>query len=61
MFFSQTKMSSRRVIKVEPNGDGTRITVKGSPAPLLAALAPLSVTHLRTHTPSLEEIFLSYY
>ena len=49
------------VIKVEQNGDGTRVTVKGSPAPLLAALAPLSVTHLRTHTPSLEEIFLSYY
>lgn len=49
------------VIKVEANGDGARVTVKGSPAPLLAALAPLPVLHLRTHTPSLEEIFLSYY
>jgi ABC-2 type transport system ATP-binding protein len=49
------------VLKVEPSGGGIRVTVKGSPAPLLAALAYAPVTHLRTHTPSLEEIFLSYY
>ncbi|HEX5018469.1 MAG TPA: ABC transporter ATP-binding protein [Actinomycetes bacterium] len=49
------------VIQVEPNGSGVRVHVKGSPAPLLQVLAPLSVQQLRTHTPSLEEIFLSYY
>ncbi len=49
------------VIHVEPNGAGVRVHVKGSPTPLLQSLAPLNVTQLRTHTPSLEEIFLSYY
>ena len=49
------------VIQVEANGDGIRVHVKGSPAPLLQTLAPLRVQQLRTHTPSLEEIFLSYY
>jgi ABC-2 type transport system ATP-binding protein len=49
------------VVHVETNGTGVRITVKGSPAALLKVLATLPVRQLRTHTPSLEEIFLSYY
>jgi ABC-2 type transport system ATP-binding protein len=49
------------VVHVETNGAGVRITVKGSPAALLKVLATLQVRQLRTHTPSLEEIFLSYY
>jgi hypothetical protein len=49
------------VIAVERSADGFRVHVKGSPTPLLQQLAPLSVQQLRTHTPSLEEIFLSYY
>jgi ABC-2 type transport system ATP-binding protein len=49
------------VISVEQNGSGVRVHVKGSPAPLLQALAPMPVQQLRTHTPSLEEVFLSYY
>ena len=49
------------VIHVEENGGGVRVHVKGSPHALLQALSPLQVQQLRTHTPSLEEIFLSYY
>lgn len=49
------------VLSAEPHGDGVRVTVKGSPSALLQVLAPVSVRQLRTHTPSLEEIFLSYY
>ena len=49
------------VIAVEQEGDAVRVHVKGSPSPLLQTLAPLPVQQLRTHTPSLEEIFLSYY
>jgi ABC-2 type transport system ATP-binding protein len=49
------------VIAVERSADGFRVHVKGSPTPLLQQLASLSVQQLRTHTPSLEEIFLSYY
>jgi ABC-2 type transport system ATP-binding protein len=49
------------VIAVEQDGEGIRVHVKGSPTPLLQTLAPLPVQQLRTHTPSLEEIFLSYY
>ena len=49
------------VVHVEPNGTGIRVHVKGSPTPLLQALASLEISQLRTHTPSLEEIFLSYY
>ena len=49
------------VIQVESNGSGVRVHVKGSPTPLLQVLAPLPVQQLRTHTPTLEEIFLSYY
>ena len=49
------------VISADANADGIRVTVKGSPAPLLQVLSTLPVRQLRTHTPSLEEIFLSYY
>jgi ABC-2 type transport system ATP-binding protein len=38
-----------------------RLTVVGSPAPVLAELAAAGVTRLRSHEPSLEEIFLTYY
>jgi ABC-2 type transport system ATP-binding protein len=40
---------------------GLRVTVTGSPAPLLARLATVDVVRLRTEEPSLEEIFLTYY
>lgn len=49
------------VVSADMNADGVRVTVKGSPAALLKVLATLPVRQLRTHTPSLEEIFLSYY
>jgi len=49
------------VISADVNADGVRVTVKGSPAALLQVLSTLPVRQLRTHTPSLEEIFLSYY
>jgi ABC-2 type transport system ATP-binding protein len=53
--------SVANVIRVDSNGAGLRVHVKGSPTPLLKTLASLDVSQLRTHTPSLEEIFLSYY
>jgi ABC-2 type transport system ATP-binding protein len=40
---------------------GWRITVVGSPGPLLQRLAACDVERLRTVEPSLEEIFLTYY
>lgn len=40
---------------------GVRLSVSGSPAPLLARLAGVDVVRLRTQEPSLEEIFLTYY
>ena len=40
---------------------GARLSVTGSPRPLLALLATLPVARLRTEEPSLEEIFLTYY
>jgi polyether ionophore transport system ATP-binding protein len=49
------------VISAEVDARQARVTVKGSPAPLLHVLSTLPVRQLRTHTPSLEEIFLSYY
>ena len=49
------------VISAEADARRVRVTVKGSPAPLLHVLSTLPVRQLRTHTPSLEEIFLSYY
>ncbi|HWS58963.1 MAG TPA: ABC transporter ATP-binding protein [Actinotalea sp.] len=52
------------VSAVEPLPDvagGVRVSVLGSPAPLLARLAGVDVVRLRTLEPSLEEIFLTYY
>jgi len=49
------------VISADGDANGVRVTVKGSPAALLQVLSTLPVRQLRTHTPSLEEIFLSYY
>jgi ABC-2 type transport system ATP-binding protein len=49
------------VTSVEPFGGGLRISVSGPPGPLLARLAGARVTRLRSHQPSLEEIFLTYY
>ena len=40
---------------------GLRVTVTGSPAPLLTRLATVDVIRLRTEEPSLEEVFLTYY
>ncbi|HEX5332946.1 MAG TPA: ABC transporter ATP-binding protein [Cellulomonas sp.] len=40
---------------------GARLSVTGSPRPLLELLATLPVARLRTEEPSLEEIFLTYY
>lgn len=40
---------------------GLRITVTGTPGPLLTRLATVDVVRLRTEEPSLEEIFLTYY
>ena len=40
---------------------GVRVSVSGSPVPLLARLATADVVRLRTEEPSLEEIFLTYY
>lgn len=53
-----------RVAHVEPMPDvigGLRITVTGSPAPLLARLGEVDVVRLQTVEPTLEEIFLAYY
>lgn len=49
------------VSAVEVVDGGVRISVTGSPAPLLSRLAGLPVTRLRTEEPTLEEIFLTYY
>jgi ABC-2 type transport system ATP-binding protein len=49
------------VTAVTPVPGGVRLSVVGSPGPLLRRLAELPVTTLRTEEPSLEEIFLTYY
>lgn len=49
------------VTAVEAIPDGVRVSVSGSPAPLIARLAGLPVRRLTTSEPSLEEIFLTYY
>ncbi|MEO3785819.1 ABC transporter ATP-binding protein [Actinocorallia sp. B10E7] len=41
--------------------DGIRVTVTGSPVPLLERLTRAGLTRLRSHEPSLEEIFMTYY
>ncbi|WP_084265458.1 ABC transporter ATP-binding protein [Actinomadura macra] len=40
---------------------GVRVTVSGSPSPLLSRLSACPLVRLRSHEPTLEEIFLSYY
>jgi ABC-2 type transport system ATP-binding protein len=49
------------VTSVEPLADGVRVTVSGSPVPLLERLTGAGLTRLRSHEPSLEEIFMAYY
>ncbi|MGH3478512.1 MAG: ATP-binding cassette domain-containing protein [Nocardioidaceae bacterium] len=49
------------VVGSEPIGRGLRLTVEGSPTALLGRLAAAPVAELRSRTPSLEEIFLTYY
>jgi ABC-2 type transport system ATP-binding protein len=46
---------------VEPVPGGLRITATDPAAELLAKLAEASVTRLRSHEPSLEQIFLGFY
>jgi ABC-2 type transport system ATP-binding protein len=49
------------VTVTEPIPGGVRVSVTGSPAELLSRLASVPVIQLRSHEPSLEEIFLTYY
>lgn len=49
------------VTAVDAVDGGVRISVTGSPGPLISRLADLPVTRLRTEEPTLEEIFLTYY
>ena len=49
------------VTRVERRDHTLRVTVTGSPAAVLRALADGGVTKLRSHEPSLEEIFLTFY
>ena len=49
------------VTAMEPTAAGVRLTLAGSPRPVLAALADIDVVAIRTREASLEEIFLTYY
>jgi ABC-2 type transport system ATP-binding protein len=49
------------VNRVEPIPGGVRVSVTGAPGPVLTRLAGAGLTRLRSHEPSLEEIFLGYY
>ncbi|WP_211258832.1 ABC transporter ATP-binding protein [Spirillospora albida] len=49
------------VTSVDPIDGIVRVTVTGPPAPLLARLGSCSVLKLRSHEPTLEEVFLSFY
>jgi ABC-2 type transport system ATP-binding protein len=49
------------VTRVESADHTLRLTVTGSPAVALRLLAEAGVTRLRSHEPSLEEVFLAYY
>ncbi|MFP5219614.1 MAG: ABC transporter ATP-binding protein [Actinomycetes bacterium] len=49
------------VVGVAPVDGGVRVTVAGSPAPLLSVLARYDVTSLRTRDSDLEDVFLRYY
>jgi ABC-2 type transport system ATP-binding protein len=49
------------VVAEQPVAGAVRLSVKGSPAPLLSELGRHRVLSLRSHEPDLEEVFLSYY
>ncbi|WP_232835393.1 ABC transporter ATP-binding protein [Actinocorallia populi] len=49
------------VTSAEPLPDGVRVTVAGSPVPLLERLTRAGLLKLRSHEPSLEEVFMTYY
>lgn len=49
------------VTSIEVNDGVLRVTVTGPPGPTLERLASAGPTRLRTHEPSLEEVFLTYY
>ena len=49
------------VVDVTPRPGGVVVTVAGPPGPLIAALADVAVTTLRTRQADLEDVFLSYY
>jgi ABC-2 type transport system ATP-binding protein len=49
------------VTGVEPIKGGVRVVVAGPPAAVLSRLATAGITQLRSHQPTLEEIFITYY
>jgi polyether ionophore transport system ATP-binding protein len=49
------------VSDVRPIDGGVRVSVAGPPGAVLARLAAAGMTRLRSHEPSLEEIFMTYY
>jgi ABC-2 type transport system ATP-binding protein len=49
------------VTGTEPIDGGVRVSVSGSPSAVLSRLSALPLVRLRSHEPTLEEIFLSYY
>ncbi|MEU8801077.1 hypothetical protein [Spirillospora sp. NPDC048819] len=49
------------VTGVEPIDGGVRVSITGSPSPALSRLSACPLVRLRSHEPTLEEIFLSYY
>jgi ABC-2 type transport system ATP-binding protein len=49
------------VTGVEPIDGGVRVSVNGPPSAVLSRLSALPLVPLRSHEPTLEEIFLSYY
>ena len=49
------------VTGVEPIDGGVRVSVTGSPSAALSRLSACPLVRLRSHEPTLEEIFLSYY
>ncbi|MFG2248150.1 ATP-binding cassette domain-containing protein [Spirillospora sp. NPDC048823] len=49
------------VTGVEPIDGGVRVSITGSPSPALSRLSACPLVRLRSHEPTLEEVFLSYY
>jgi polyether ionophore transport system ATP-binding protein len=49
------------VIDVDRQDGDVRVTFTGSPAAVLATLAAAGVSRVRSHEPTLEEVFLTYY